>query len=145
LPEEVVALYEWHNGMEPYDHQLIWYHHFPSLQVAIEFHRGMVRDGGWSEVWFPVLEFEVEYFVVPLIGGPAGPVKHLHHGFSKAPAFTNVTLMMATAAEWFDRGLIKAEDTLPAGHKALMDVNMAMMRDIHASLNPGASFPYAIR
>jgi len=133
LPREIEAVYAWHDGTSPADVQFIWYHHFPSLENAIDSYRRFTATGLLHRDEFPVLEFEGEFYVVRCSSNvvDSSPVWHVHQNPERQVNYLSFTTYMETAAEWYETGAAAADD-------------LQRLRAIHRRHNPGAVFPYAV-
>lgn len=140
LPEELRQLYRWHDGMEPDgDLPLVWYHRFLGLEETL-------RRGGGSFLGLPanaltVFGFpEEDYYVLC----PPEAVESLpvHHRLLESPeptlAFTSLGTMLRTGLEWYTRGAVR-----PDGSGWLTE-DIEEVARIHAELNPGSTFPFAV-
>jgi len=80
LPREIESLYAWHDGTDPADVEFVLYHHFPSLENAIDSYRRFTGTGLLHRDEFPVLEFEGEFYVVRCSNNvvDSSPVWHVH-------------------------------------------------------------------
>jgi hypothetical protein len=115
VSQEVHDLYQWHNGMvEGLEQMLFVYHDFMSLDRAIEFfeylnddelQRFRQRDGE-PQYFFPIFDFEGEYFAV--VGSATvastAPVYHITKHLDCSLAFNSLTAMIQTIAEAYESG-----------------------------------------
>ena len=133
LPQEIQALYAWHDGTDVTDDEFIWYHYFPSLESAINSYRRLTSTGFLPPDEFPVLEFEGEYYVVRCSDHvvDTSPVWHVYHNPERHVNFVSFTAFMETAAEWYETGAAEADD-------------LRRLSEIHQHYNPDAVFPYAV-
>jgi hypothetical protein len=104
--DELVALYEWHDGTDGgcddfAGPALIAYHCFLSLDEALARRKRDRRLYGFPERWFPVLAHQEEYFYVVLddAGPSALPVFHRLLEDDDVVAFTNLRTLVDTYVE----------------------------------------------
>lgn len=70
----------------------------------------------------------------------AAPIRFFFLEVPEAPvAYINLTTMMVTAAECFDRGVVKVVDD-----RGNLDGDIREIRRVHGEFNPGVSFPYFV-
>jgi cell wall assembly regulator SMI1 len=146
LPDEVVTLYEWRNGMKAgTDAPFIWYHDFMSLEAIRDEYRKLTVTWpfyDWSNNWLPLFQFEGEYYFVACTKepSPALPVRfHMSEETEHPAVYTSLTSMMLTAAECFESGAV----TLANKDGALKE-DIRKIAEIHRKHNPGLPFNYAV-
>ena len=142
--DELVALYGWHDGEARADAlDFVWGFDFLPLDDAIGDRRWLrwVPLLGWDADYLPILSFQGEWFAVDCgrEGQAGSPVVHLFLEDSPRVAFTNLTTMMRTMAEAMESGAIRWDSEVGA-----MVDDVQAVSEIHARLNPGAEFPYAV-
>lgn len=143
-PRELVELYKWRNGCESASNiPFIWYHDFMSLNSAVSEYKTLLNDWkdlGWRAPWFPVFQFQGEFYFIPCQGPgqEATPVRFFFIEETETkPVYVNLTVMMETMAEVFESGAVWLDK--PWG--ALKD-DIERIREIHGRHNPGLIFPY---
>jgi cell wall assembly regulator SMI1 len=146
LPEEVIALYQWRNGVrEDCPGSFIWYHNFLSLDRAIHEYEGMngLNLSGWHKNWFPLFDFEGEYYFVPCSKKKHSALPIGYYFLEETEAtvcYTNLTTMMQTALECFETGAVFVEDK----EKGILRENIRDVKRIYEKHNPGLQFPYHV-
>lgn len=144
LPEEVHRLYGWHAGARPGSAQpFVARHAFIAPSEAVAEYRERLRGARdrawrWEEAWFPLFELYGEHYVTACTPGAvrAAPVRWVTPERPESPiAFTSLTTLLQTVAEWYESGAVGA-----SGGEVTLDLER--MREIHGRLNPGAVFPY---
>ena len=170
LPEEVYALYGWHDGTEEVAGSFIWYHDFLPLEVALDAYRQLLASDAevqrmlaadewyqrrvaageeapehpfWDPAWFPLFAFQGEYYLVDC-GGPPGqpaPVRYFFGHYTEHPVVcADLAALLQTAAAWYERGAVWVDDP----ETGALDDDLPRVRNIHQELNPGLPFPYRV-
>ena len=146
LPKELDILYRWRNGQgTKTENPFIWYHDFPSLDMAIKEYHELKRLGPlgrWNASWFPFLTFMGEYYFIacPKEKKTALPIRfYFNEDPETHPVYINLTTMMLTAAEWYESGAVFVSDKTGA-----LDGNVQAIRNIHQKYNRGLRFPYHV-
>jgi cell wall assembly regulator SMI1 len=145
-PHELVLLYQWRNGCDPISNTpFIWYHDFLPLDRALSEYKTLVENRrltGWHESWFPVFQFQGEYYFLACEPGieKATAVRHYFVEETETKAiFANLGNMMETMARVFETGAV----WLDKESGAFKD-DVQRIADVHQRLNPGFEFPYHI-
>ena len=124
-PEELYALYEWHDGIDVLNtpELLFGEYQFLSLNDAIQEYQEILKHYSQTSPLinlaqcFPFASFQgancTIYCDSSLVDGLQHPVIEIFHGI--APLFENIDRMALTVAEWFASGIYDSEpvnDTL---------------------------------
>jgi hypothetical protein len=140
---ELTALYGWHDGTDTGDgleYPLIWYHRFLPLDEALTLRRERVKLLGpdWPADWLPVFAFEGEDYAVACPRG--GPVYFAFLEDTESPAvYLSLTRLLETQYEGLRGCHGRGEDNGFA-----LELDVADYATLHAQMNPGLPFPYAV-
>ncbi len=114
LPDDVVALYQWQNGMRDEErmeeHTLFYYHHFLSLEHALDIYLELrqideeIGGGGYLPELFPIFTFMGEYYAVwtGMSDDDFGSIYFDYHGEGKV--YDSLTRMLTAILECYDTG-----------------------------------------
>ena len=120
LPDDVVAMYGWHNGMNDPDgieeHRLFYYHHFLSLEDAYRTYRELmdvnqqIGEEGHDPTLFPLFSFIGEYSMVQVntAAESYGSIWFSYHGESQV--YDSLTTMLEALNECYANGAYRIED-----------------------------------
>lgn len=145
-PKELIDLYSLHNGCDPVSNiPFIWYHDFLTLDQAISEYRNLMGARsltGWRGEWFPVFQFQDEYYFVDCWKKDQIAAPVLHYFMEDTvirPVFLNLTVMMETMDEIFQSNAVWIDKEWGA----LKD-DIKRIKEIHEKHNPGLEFPYSV-
>ena len=64
--EELIQLWEWHNGTQDTPVPFIWYHDFLSVEEAISEYKQLTSNPLviWDKNWIPIFSFQGEWYFV---------------------------------------------------------------------------------
>ncbi len=146
-PKELIDLYNLYNGCDPASNvPFIWYHDFLTLDRAISEYKTLVDTrllSGWRKAWFPVFQFQDEYYFVDCESKEqnAAPVLvYFTEDTVIRPVFVNLTVMMETMAEIFQSKAVWINKEWGA-----FKDDIKKIKKIHGKHNPGLEFPYSIK
>lgn len=142
--EELLQLWEWHNGTQPVHSPFIWYHNFLSVEAAIAEYKSLTKNPliPWREEWLPIFEFEGEWYFVECYQDikPASPVGYYFLEDTETYyTYLSLTRMIETSAAYFEQnGVVWDQD------EGGMVEEIRHVFDIHQTFNDGAQFPYHV-
>jgi hypothetical protein len=127
-PEELIELYEWHNGVDDeitVAIQLFGEHQFISLDYAIEEYREMIKHYSSKSIavtqCFPFSRFQGDVCAIycddAVVEGLLHPVINIYHGIYIQ--YENIEGMAQTAIEWFASGIYDVEPVDDVRHAAI--------------------------
>ncbi|NJP06113.1 MAG: SMI1/KNR4 family protein [Chloroflexaceae bacterium] len=120
LPNAVVELYQWQNGMRDEErieeHTLFSYHHFLSLEHAIDTYLELQRINseigsvGYPPELFPLFTFQGEYYAVwtDIAHDDFGSISFDYHGHEKV--YDNLASMLNAILECYETGGYNIQD-----------------------------------
>lgn len=127
LPEDVVALYQWHNGVYDEDQmeeqELFYYHHFLSLEDALRVYFELRRiddeirrrstnnlSCAYLPQLFPLFSFQGEYYAVwtDSADDDFGSIYFVHQGAAKV--YNHLTSMLTAILECYNAGAYMIQD-----------------------------------
>jgi len=141
---ELIQLWEWHNGTQYTPVSFIWYHDFLSLEDALSEYKYLTSNPliTWNKNWIPVFTFEGEWYFVECyeearIASPVG------YSFLEDTevyyTYVSLTRMMETSAAYYDQGAV-FWDSESWG----LGDDIKEVFSIHQTMNEGAHFPYHV-
>jgi hypothetical protein len=120
LPDEVVALYGWHNGMDDPDaieeHRLFYYHHFLALEDAYRTYQELMdanQSTGhalYDPNLFPLFSFMGEWYMVQITPEATtyGSIWFVHQG--AAQVYDSLTAMLEAINECYVSNAYRIEN-----------------------------------
>jgi hypothetical protein len=151
LADEVVELYQWHDGTSIMDAALtpdtdfVWHHAFLSLDNALAAWETNQRTKKWPKNWFPLFAYDHEHYFI-VCEPEARPATPIYFKDDVEPdrilAFTNLTTMIETTVAWFESG---ATVYPPDPTEEELRAKARRRSEIHRAVNPIGEYPYPIR
>jgi hypothetical protein len=147
FPDEIYGLYRWHDGTpyldaETEEASFVWCHAFLSLKNAVRQSQELrAREPKGLTLFY----FQEEDYFVRCSDRPhaASPIWHrLLEDPDPRLAFTSLTTMIETQAEWHQLGLAKSASSASDG--AQIRELERRRAAVHRERNPGAAYPYFV-
>lgn len=144
LPDEVRALYGWHNGtiggcLPRGDPRLLAYHCFLSLEEALAARRDDTSLYRMPDTWWPIFYYQEEYIYViaERQAVVAAPVFHrLLESTDETLAWTNLRMLVTTYLRAATDGVWHPEDW--------RQIDEAAVESVRLSLNPETAPPWHV-
>lgn len=139
LPEELKTLWSWHNGES--SNNFIWYHRFLPVSESVQHYQELTSSSwsSWPKNWIPVFEFEGEWYGVECskVTRKASPVIFYFVEDGEKIAYLNITRYMQFISQALEADALRIKNDW-------WEDDITRMAKIHAALNEGILFPYAV-
>jgi hypothetical protein len=135
VPEELIELYEWHNGSD-YDYCFIPCFEFQPLEYAIEKRSNRYHEN--NDNWLPIMDCNGDAQIIMMFGVNSDTIpiycRDMEFGIYEQ-CFESLTTMIQTIAAYFDEDLYWYDEE----SRGIQGRNYARCCQIHKQYNPNSA------